>query len=89
MVGLNQWPSMPKDVPTIWRGVVLVRLTMMTIAQQNVVMAYDLLPEHDSDIPPDQFHVNQVASLVQDKAYMHKHSFSQVCLFFVSKSRSN
>ncbi|KAG1798705.1 hypothetical protein EV424DRAFT_1352499 [Suillus variegatus] len=75
--GLNRWPSMPKDVPMIWQGVVLVRSTMMTIARQNMVMAYDLLPEHDSDIPPDQFRVNRVASLVQDKAYMHKHSFSQ------------
>ncbi|KAG1895476.1 uncharacterized protein F5891DRAFT_984260 [Suillus fuscotomentosus] len=75
--GLNRWPSTPKDVPTIWRGVVLVRSTMMTIARQNVVMAYDLLPEHDSNIPPDQFRVDRVASLVRDKAYMHKHSFSQ------------
>ncbi|KAG1881862.1 hypothetical protein C8R48DRAFT_667602 [Suillus tomentosus] len=62
--GLNRWPSTPKDVPTIWQGVVLVRSTMMMIARQNVVMAYDLLPEHDSNIPPDQFRVNQVASLV-------------------------
>ncbi|KAG1798681.1 hypothetical protein EV424DRAFT_1352513 [Suillus variegatus] len=57
--GLTQWPSVPKDVSAIWRGVTVVRSAMMTLARQNIVTAYDLLPPHDHDMPPDQFRTDQ------------------------------
>lgn len=61
-----------------------MRSAMMTLARQNIVMAYDLLPPHDHDMPPDQFRADRVRRLVRDTpyAYMHVHSFSEVHFFF-------
>ncbi|KAG2367871.1 hypothetical protein BDR07DRAFT_1478711 [Suillus spraguei] len=56
--GLNQWPSVSKDVSMIWRGVIVVRSTMMTIAQQHIMTGYDLLPPHNYDKSPEQFHID-------------------------------
>ncbi|KAG1763494.1 hypothetical protein EDD22DRAFT_952346 [Suillus occidentalis] len=77
--GLTRWPSVPKDVSAIWRAVTVVRSAMMTFARQNVVLAYDLLPPHDCDIPPDQFHVNRVHRIVRETphAYMHDYTFAE------------
>ncbi|KAG2744269.1 hypothetical protein P692DRAFT_20820994 [Suillus brevipes Sb2] len=62
--GLTRWPSFPKDVSTIWQAVMVMHSAMMTFARQNIVLAYDLLPPHDCNIPPDQIRVNRVNHIV-------------------------
>ncbi|KAG1883752.1 hypothetical protein F4604DRAFT_1677482 [Suillus subluteus] len=46
------------------------------MAQNGIVMAYDLFPPQGSQISPEAFHVTCVGHLIRDNSFMHKYSFN-------------